>query len=112
VDHVEGDGKKDHRQAPAKELTTIESVDRYANHVDDKPGMSTCSVLYSALLAPALLTNGTAGLLTNLVSICCQDSIDRKSLFLLRSNKSCLSTKYSAIVFQKCKLVNPLVIRI
>lgn len=62
VDHVEGDGKKDHRQAPAKELTTIESVDRYANHVDDKPGMSTCSVLYSALLAPALLTNGTAGL--------------------------------------------------
>lgn len=112
VDHVEGDGKKDHRQAPAKELTTIESVDRYANHVDDKPGMSTCSVLYSALLAPALLTNGTAGLLTNLVSICCQDSIDRKSLFLLRSNKSCLSTKYSATVFQKCKLVNPLVIRI
>ena len=49
VDHVEGDGKKDHRQAPAKELTTIECVDRYASHVDDKPGMSTCSVfLYSA----------------------------------------------------------------
>ncbi|OEL16865.1 hypothetical protein BAE44_0022116 [Dichanthelium oligosanthes] len=44
VDHVEGDGKKDYRQAPAKELTTIECVDRYASHVDDKPGMSTCSV--------------------------------------------------------------------
>lgn len=50
VDHVEGDGKKDHRQAPAKELTTtIECVDRYASHVDDKPGMSVhLSVLYSA----------------------------------------------------------------
>jgi len=50
VDHVESDGKKDHRQAPAKELTAIECVDRYASHVDDKPGMSTCSVffLYSA----------------------------------------------------------------
>ncbi|CAD6231242.1 unnamed protein product [Miscanthus lutarioriparius] len=39
VDHVEGDGKKDHRQAPAKELTTIECVDRYASHVDDKPAV-------------------------------------------------------------------------
>ncbi|WVZ70068.1 hypothetical protein U9M48_018768 [Paspalum notatum var. saurae] len=40
VDHVEGDGKKDRRQAPAKELTTIECVvDRYASHVDDKPAV-------------------------------------------------------------------------
>lgn len=39
VDHVEGDGKKDHRQAPAKELTTIECVDRYSSHVDDKPAV-------------------------------------------------------------------------
>lgn len=39
VDQVEGDGKKDHRQAPAKELTTIECVDRYASHVDDKPAV-------------------------------------------------------------------------
>ncbi|CAO2203713.1 unnamed protein product [Urochloa humidicola] len=40
VDHVEGDGRKDrHRQAPAKELTTIECVDRYASHVDDKPAV-------------------------------------------------------------------------
>nr|CAB3477341.1 unnamed protein product [Digitaria exilis] len=40
VDHVEDDGKKDHRQAPpAKELTTIECVDRYASHVDDKPAV-------------------------------------------------------------------------
>ncbi|PUZ56261.1 hypothetical protein GQ55_5G281600 [Panicum hallii var. hallii] len=39
VDHVEGDGKKDHRQATAKELTTIECVDRYASHVDDKPAV-------------------------------------------------------------------------
>ncbi|KAJ1283900.1 hypothetical protein BS78_03G162700 [Paspalum vaginatum] len=39
VDHVEGDGNKDHRQAPAKELTTIECVDRYASHVDDKPAV-------------------------------------------------------------------------
>ncbi|CAO2170313.1 unnamed protein product [Urochloa humidicola] len=36
VDHVEGDR---HRQAPAKELTTIECVDRYAGHVDDKPAV-------------------------------------------------------------------------
>ncbi|KAL6615120.1 hypothetical protein ACP70R_037390 [Stipagrostis hirtigluma subsp. patula] len=34
VDHVEGDGKK---APPAKELTTIECVDRYPSHVDDKP---------------------------------------------------------------------------
>ncbi|CAL4949301.1 unnamed protein product [Urochloa decumbens] len=42
VDHVEGDGRKEkdrHRQAPAKELTTIECVDRYASHVDDKPAV-------------------------------------------------------------------------
>ncbi|KAG2589314.1 hypothetical protein PVAP13_5NG241900 [Panicum virgatum] len=39
VDHVEGDGKKDHRPATAKELTTIECVDRYASHVDDKPAV-------------------------------------------------------------------------
>ncbi|CAL4956239.1 unnamed protein product [Urochloa decumbens] len=40
VDHVEGDCRKDrHRQAPAKELTTIECVDRYASHVDDKPAV-------------------------------------------------------------------------
>ncbi|CAN6319060.1 unnamed protein product [Urochloa humidicola] len=40
VDHVEGDGRKDcHRQAPAKELTAIECVDRYASHVDDKPAV-------------------------------------------------------------------------
>ncbi|KAG2598331.1 hypothetical protein PVAP13_5KG363300 [Panicum virgatum] len=41
VDHVEGDGgKKEHRQATAKELTTtIECVDRYASHVDDKPAV-------------------------------------------------------------------------
>nr|CAB3473290.1 unnamed protein product [Digitaria exilis] len=40
VDRVEDDGKKDHRQAPpAKELTTIECVDRYASHVDDKPAV-------------------------------------------------------------------------
>ncbi|CAO2190627.1 unnamed protein product [Urochloa humidicola] len=40
VDHVEGDGRKDrHRHAPAKELTTIECVDRYAGHVDDKPAV-------------------------------------------------------------------------
>ncbi|CAL4963233.1 unnamed protein product [Urochloa decumbens] len=31
VDHVEGDGRK--------ELTTIECVDRYASHVDDKPAV-------------------------------------------------------------------------
>ncbi|KAL6597819.1 hypothetical protein ACP70R_046624 [Stipagrostis hirtigluma subsp. patula] len=36
VDHVEGDGK---RAPPAKELTTIECVDRYPSHVDDNPAV-------------------------------------------------------------------------
>ena len=66
VDHVEGDGKKDHRPATAKELTTIECVDCYASHVDDKPGMSTCSVLYSACFCSL---NGRSTP-TDLVSTC------------------------------------------
>ncbi|XP_062213081.1 uncharacterized protein LOC133913826 [Phragmites australis] len=36
VDHVAGDDK---RAPPAKELTTIERVDRYPSHVDDKPAV-------------------------------------------------------------------------
>lgn len=71
VDHVEGDGKKDHRQAPAKELTTIECVDRYANHVDDKPGMSTCRSGSFCLLVLCLLLlcSQNCTTLTNLASI-------------------------------------------
>ncbi|KAK3161013.1 hypothetical protein QOZ80_1BG0070510 [Eleusine coracana subsp. coracana] len=40
VDHVEGDGGKKDRHAPAtKELGTVECVDRYPSHVEDKPAV-------------------------------------------------------------------------
>jgi hypothetical protein len=102
VDHVEGDGKKDHRQAPAKELTTIECVDSYASHVDDKPGMPNCSVLYSALFCS--LMNCTRSLLIWSAHAAGQDSIE-KSFFLLCS-KHDLSSENSMTVFQTCRVVN------
>ncbi|TVU34094.1 hypothetical protein EJB05_15921, partial [Eragrostis curvula] len=39
VDHVEGDGKKDRHAPAAKEVTTVECVDRYPSHVEDKPAV-------------------------------------------------------------------------
>ncbi|GJM94177.1 hypothetical protein PR202_ga10798 [Eleusine coracana subsp. coracana] len=40
VDHVEGDGGKKDRHAPAtKELSTVECIDRYPSHVEDKPAV-------------------------------------------------------------------------